>query len=691
MHLSGNEVPLRNLNLKRCCGAVILTGLLPLLACIATKSNGGSNPSVTVTISPTTATVAPNGQVSFTFALNPVPPQNTVNWYVNGVQGGDLQTTGIIDAMGNYTAPAHVPNPNPVTVTAEWTVNNTPSNNAEVTIQPLPVVTITPSPVIMPVGGTQTFTASVANVTNTAVNNWSVNGVAGGNSTVGTITSTGSNTATYTAPSVIPSTVTSGPFQATISATAEADNTTTGSAIANVHVMVVINGPPNNPTGAPPGAIGVGGNWLYTATVVGTSNQNVQWYPYTDGPGSCTPGAGSFPNSAGGGPYAGLYVAPGCVPPSPTITLTATSAFDPTQSATTAVTVQATDPLGAVSSSQQITCPSDIGGVAGATCYQLDVSCPGVDDFTTYLKVNSPNGTPLGTVILTTGSGGNNLYDVDPDFVESDGTNGGLVVVNGLLNASTANAGYTTVQVDFSTLDNPQAAPNGWLTGPGGVRRLACRYATVAEWVYANVHQSNTSAPFCATGNSGGAGAIGYALTEYGLDSIFTMVEPTSGPPMSHLDEGCVSSASTCQNTQQYDCNGNEMTISMCYSLSEAEIIDPAYSTGLCSAAVNGTAAPSGLFLSDSVMWAPANAFPSPSFTTNVNVVVGGSDTSSAVDQALTWQNDISSTASRVCVSDAQHAIPAVADGAQQIINDIQSMCKLTPGAKPQTARPGSR
>ena len=85
-----------------------------------------------------------------------------------------------------------------------------------------------------------------------------------------------------------------------------------------------------------------------------------------------------------------------------------------------------------------------------------------------------------------TGTGGAALYDNDsPDFFDGS-TNGGLNVVQSVLNA-----GYTTVQVTFGSPFAQQ--PNGWLTGPGGVRKLACRYATVAQWVYQNIHNSNTA------------------------------------------------------------------------------------------------------------------------------------------------------------------------------------------------------
>jgi len=403
-----------------------------------------------------------------------------------------------------------------------------------------------------------------------------------------------------------------------------------------------------------PANIGAGANWQYSATVSGSSNQTVTW---------TATGGGTIDST-------GLYIAPTTVPTSPTVTISAQSAAAASASTSTTVTVQANDPLGSATGTA-MTCPTFAGGIPAdqSACYQVNISCDGVADFSAYVKVNQPAGAPIGTVILGTGTGGSALYDYDnPVFFSSDGTvNGGLAVVNALLNS-----GFTTAQVTFGAPFNTSNSA-GWLIGPGGVRRLACRYATLAQWIYSNVHNS-TTIPLCATGNSGGAGAIGYALTDYGLDSIFAMVEATSGPPMSRLDAACVP-ASQCQ-TANFTCNPGDPTetIHMCYANSESQIIDPAYSQPICTNALNGTAAPSGLLLSDSVLGGPARTFSN----TYVSVVVGGQDTSSAVDQALTWYAALTNTSkNQACVSDAPHPIPSVQDGAQRIASDIQNLCKL--------------
>src|SRR5713226_8003450 len=60
-------------------------------------------------------------------------------------------------------------------------------------------VSVAPTSATVMLGATQQFTATVLNTSNTSVN-WSVNGVPGGNSAVGTITPAG----LYTAPQNLP-------------------------------------------------------------------------------------------------------------------------------------------------------------------------------------------------------------------------------------------------------------------------------------------------------------------------------------------------------------------------------------------------------------------------------------------------------------------------------------------------------
>jgi hypothetical protein len=350
------------------------------------------------------------------------------------------------------------------------------------------------------------------------------------------------------------------------------------------------------------------------------------------------------------------------------------------------VTIEANDPIGTVSSFTQFpgpqSCPAstfDYGSNFGGqgTCFQLAISCPQVADFSAYLKVNTPAGTPAGTVLFGVGTGGSGLYD-DPN---AGGYTDGSSVVQSLLNN-----GYNTVQVSFGGPFDKGTTPRGWLTGPGGVRRLACRYATVADWVYnhpaiintGNVNATN-SMPMCATGNSGGSAAIAYAVYEYGLDSEFKMIEPTSGPVMTRVDLGCSPPNS---NPSLNACTG--MNQDMSYSTGgtsggDAAVIDQAYQAAgtntptPCADAINGSAAPAGLFLSDSIMYQGAQPVNLPNLT--IKQLFGDFDTSNAVPQGTFWNMHVSPTPALVCLASAAHDIPSDLTGAMTIATDIAAAC----------------
>ena len=70
--------------------------------------------------------------------------------------------------------------------------------------------------------------------------------------------------------------------------------------------------------------------------------------------------------------------------------------------------------------------------------------------------------------------------------------------------------------------------------------RAACCSATVAEWVYDNLHAQSESTALCATGHSGGASQVSYMLSHYGLEDILSLVVPTGGPPHARIDWMCV-------------------------------------------------------------------------------------------------------------------------------------------------------
>ncbi len=652
---------------------------------------------VAVSITPTTANVDAGATQTFTATVTGTT-NVAVNWFVDQTILNGNSTVGTITATSTstgssavYTAPTPAPSvaANP-TITAVAVADSGASATATVTVPPI-VVTLSPSlAVYVPVSGKQTFTATVTGTTNLTVNNWQVNNIVGGSPTYGTIVSTGPASALYTAPP----TIGTAPFPITISAASAADSTAVGQVQGDVHVIVNITPATNT--------IGQGANRQFTAVVIGATNQAVNWLA------TC----GNCQGTQSGGKFdvnvlnAGLYYAPGFGNGTTEVTdnLTARSQFDSLANPGMAtVTVLPSDPLGKATPSTapaaEISCPAFTGGLSGATCYQVTVSCDGITDASAYLKVNTPAGTPnAGTVIFGTANGGTTLYDNDPIFIASD--NGGESVVQGVLapfmSEGVSYAGFTTVQISFGGPFDSSASANGWLQGPGGVRRLACRYATVADWIYKNINNSSTSVPMCATGHREGAGALGYAVSQYGLASEFALIEQTSGPAMTRLHWGC----NLCGQPYVYSNPCTQTSgVNMCYSGTDSSLditagtIDAAYQAAgqttptLCTNGLNGDNTNYGRFQSDSIEGdsGVSPPLPIPNPPTNVKVLLGMKDTgTAALPQGYAWWGAVGPQpladwlpAPAQCPADWPQAIPSVPDGATQIVNDIQTMCKV--------------
>jgi hypothetical protein len=295
-------------------------------------------------------------------------------------------------------------------------------------------------------------------------------------------------------------------------------------------------------------------------------------------------------------------------------------------------------------------CPS--GSISG-TCYSVDIACPGVNDFTGYVKVTYPAHKPIGTVLFTTGGNGTFLYEAYTY---------GTTALNNILSG-----GFTVAQVTWGEPFSDD--PYGWQTGPGGIRALACRYATIAYWVYTDIHEGLDESPMCATGNSDGAEVIGQALAHYDLASIFAMVEPTSGPPFSRQDWACdclhADAVNSCGNLESY-CVGLDAAVNF---------IDPAYPGPYCSEETeNHSTTYDSLFVHDSIL-APDGVLSYPK--TAVRFLYGGLDYSAVPNQGYLWEDAITSFKSSQCLPDAPHEIPDVLDGAEQIATDVINGCKL--------------
>ena len=137
-----------------------LTGSLLFFSALALSSCGSSTsttstptpppPSppaqtVSVTVTPPTANIRAGASLTFISAVTG-STDTAVTWSVNQTSGGSA-TLGTIDSSGNYTAPATLPNPNTITITAVSAADTRKNASSAVTLlNPAPVLTaISPS------------------------------------------------------------------------------------------------------------------------------------------------------------------------------------------------------------------------------------------------------------------------------------------------------------------------------------------------------------------------------------------------------------------------------------------------------------------------------------------------------------------------------------------------------------------
>ncbi len=249
-----------------CRGYVCTLALL--FTILISGCGGGSSTttgnSISVTVSPATATVASGGTTQFTATVTGDSANGGVTWSVSSSSA----TPGTIDTTGKYTAPS-VTAATTATVVATSKTDTTKTGTATVTINPAAAaaVTVSPQTAFVGAGQVQQFTATVTGESATTVT-WSA--------TVGTIDANGNYTAPATATNAT----------ATMTATSTADTTKS----ANASVSVVANGAVTSTANVQVAS--------YTITAPATANVSVQFGPDT------TYGLNTWqqPSASGGGP-----------------------------------------------------------------------------------------------------------------------------------------------------------------------------------------------------------------------------------------------------------------------------------------------------------------------------------------------------------------------------------------------------
>ncbi|MGO9641021.1 MAG: hypothetical protein ACLP1Y_06945 [Candidatus Acidiferrales bacterium] len=261
-------------------------------------------------------------------------PSTAIDWSISG-PGCTGASCGLISSGGNYQAPASAPSPNSIIITATPLADPSKATTMIVTIQPNVQVTISPTSVNVPLGGTTGFQASVTGSANTLVT-WEVNGIAGGNASAGTIAASMSNPnqATYTAPRQSPA---GGSVSVEASSNAEPSEFATASVSFTLSISISLS--------PASGELAIAHRQTFTAQLQNATNANVTWSVQGIAGGNLTVGqvcvTGSNPCQTFSSGAVGSvdYVAPAATPTTNPVTLTATSQQDSSQTASAAITI----------------------------------------------------------------------------------------------------------------------------------------------------------------------------------------------------------------------------------------------------------------------------------------------------------------------------------------------------------------
>ena len=262
-------------------------------------------------------------------------PNAALSWSLSGTgcSGNGCGTLSVITTQSaggnsvadsaNYTAPDTAPQPITATITVTPQADPTKKAQASILIQSGQILGL--SPVTATLAANERTTLIVTENGVSGALNWSVNGVPGGSTTLGQICVVGSNPcqnissgtslqADYIAPGAIPS---PNPVSVQVSSTANSQIYASSQITVINHILVSVL--PATVTLAPLGVQG------FTASILGTNNQNVVWQ---------IQGTGCAGGLCGSITPLGAYTAPS-IPPTPNaIQIVAVSQDNASQSGT---------------------------------------------------------------------------------------------------------------------------------------------------------------------------------------------------------------------------------------------------------------------------------------------------------------------------------------------------------------------
>ncbi len=434
--------------------------------------------------------IAAGGSVDFAAALVPVTgsnPSAAIFWSLSGTgcvaaACGSLFPTAS-SAMTTYVAPAFAPSPALVTITATAVADPSKLASLAISINPGVGVTVSPTAVTVALGDSINFTGTVTGATNTNVD-WDVNGIVGGNTTLGTVSSSVGNTgqALYTAPINVPA---ANPVA--VHAHSSANPAATATAIVTIGSQTIS-------VSLAPGAAVLSVNYRQTfrAQVQNSSNTGIGWQV------NGIPGGNIFVGQicvVASNPCQSItpatsstvdYLAPAAVPSPDPVTVTAASLADPTKSSSSLVTVlphvvvsvsppsitlapgeiQAFAANVAGTSNQQVT-----WNVLGNSCTGAGAPCGTVDAtglYTAPAVAPSPN---------TLSVSATSSEDVSRSASASVTITTGPVVLSLLPSSATAGAAGFTLSIAGANFTATNSGPGSTVLIAGRTRSTLCQSA----------------------------------------------------------------------------------------------------------------------------------------------------------------------------------------------------------------------
>lgn len=255
------------------------------------------------------------------------------------------------------------------------------------------MVSVSPMSANVLLGTTQQFTATVSGSTNTAVT-WSVDSIAGGDSSVGTINSAG----LYTAPADLPS-----PASVTVTAASQASSAASATSMVSVASDIQVAAQASVSSVDTTGAV----HLTAAVTSSGHPNNAVTWS--VDG---VTNGNATVGTITSTGADTATYTAPGSVPKPSSVTIQATSVADTARSGSTSVSVMAPTQLRISAMSSMSAKPFDL----------LTVDGSGIQDGTQALSVLfTPENGDAPIMVPVSKSNAGSVTAMVPVFANSSG------------------------------------------------------------------------------------------------------------------------------------------------------------------------------------------------------------------------------------------------------------------------------